>query len=358
MAVGTPERDLFDKIAARTAEKETVAAIYNLHRRLPMYKHDQKALLMTKDRKLGEKMESYLFHRYNLRTELAEDIIEVFNRLGADDSPDSTWNLVIFDETVAGLQPTSHALKTLKSRYSHLNILYLSTVLEVAEPYCRTQMEELPLPEYADENYRIEQINMQLDKVIGVLTPVTKAESLAELYQTIPRIMVKKYNADWALCSVLRLDETPVQGGVVTSDFPGVLEIPTEFPLKGTGYLDEMVTYFKPVHVPDLDKNKAFRRELEKKFSRRFRSAVLIPMQYDGNGIGFIGMFTRRESRLYRLPDLDLLQRLADMSTVAVITHFYREHGNLDIDRIREEIRRSETGLGGEMFPPGLKRKK
>jgi GAF domain-containing protein len=246
--------------------------------------------------------------------------------------------LAILDENAAGLQTTFHALKTLKARYSGLNVLYLSTLLETTHPFRDSEMEILP--EYATETYRSEQIGVHLDKILELLVPITKATSLAEVYEIIPRVMTKTYNADWALCSVLRLDQKPLQTGVAASDFPGVLAIPYEYPLKGTGYLEQMLTYFKPIHIPDLNEDETFRKELEEKFSRRYRSALLFPMQFDGNCIGLLGLFTRSMSRLYTLTDIDLLQRLADISAVAIITHFYRENSDIDMDRIEEEVKR------------------
>jgi GAF domain-containing protein len=302
-----------------------------------MYKDEVKAFLMTKDKNLSETMKSYLFDRYNLATETAEEIIDVFNRLAADDTAESSWDLVILDETVAGLQTTSQALKTLKSRYSHINVLYLSTILETAAPYNESEMKLSP--DYEDEDYRSMQIDNQLDKLIALLTPVTQATSLKDVYETIPKAMINVYPVDWALCAVLRLDEKPLRRGVAASDFPQILSYPCEFPLKGTGYLEEMLFNFKPVHIPDLNEDEAFRRELEEKFSSRYRSALLLPMQYDGNYIGFLGLFTANRTRLYLLPDLDLLQRLADMCTVAIITHLYREHSNVDIDKLLEDVR-------------------
>ncbi|MCX6578577.1 MAG: GAF domain-containing protein [Candidatus Aminicenantes bacterium] len=303
-----------------------------------MYKNDQKALLLTRDQDFAKKMEFYLYQRYNLQTDSVEDILEVSNRLGGDNSLESSYVLVILDENAAGLQTTFHALKTLKARYSELNVLYLSTLLETTPPFRDSEMEILP--EYATENYRAEQIEMHLDKILELLVPITKATSLAEVYEIIPRVMTKIYHADWALCSVLRLDQKPVQIGVVASDFPGVLALPYEYPLNGTGYLDQMLSYFKPIHIPDLNEDETFRRELEEKFSRRYRSALLFPMQFDGNCIGLLGLFTRSMSRLYRLTDIDLLQRLADISAVAIITHFYRENSDIDMDRIEEEVKR------------------
>lgn len=303
-----------------------------------MYKDEQKALFMTKDQQLKEKMGHYLYHRYNLRTEFAEELIEVLNWHAADDSPEHDWDLVILDETAAGLQTTAQALKTLKAKYNDINVLYLSTILEITGPYAQKEMKLLP--EYSDEEYRQVQMDMQVDKILALMMPLTTAASLADVYDTIPKLMVKTYKADWAMCSVLRLDEKPVQRGVAAGDYPEILDIPHEFPLKGTGYLEELIFNFKPVHIPDLDKDEAFRRELEEKFSRRYRSALLLPMQFDGHYIGFIGLFTRKQPRLYTLPDLDTLQRLADISTAVIITHFYKEQGALDMDKIKKKMKK------------------
>ncbi len=304
-----------------------------------MYKNEQKALLLTQDKELAKKMEIYLYQRYNLKTESVEDILEVSNRVGTDNSIDSTYTLAILDEKVAGLQTTSQTLKTLKVNYPDINVLFLSTLLETAPPFRDGEMEIFP--EYSQENYREEQIDMHLDKILELLVPITKATALGELYDLIPRVMAKTYNIDWAFCSVLRLDQKPLTTGVIASDFPGILNLPYEYPLKGNDYIQQMLTYFKPIHIPDLNEDEPFRRELEAKFSRRYRSALLFPMQFDGNCIGMLGLFTRSMNRLYRLPDLDLLQRLADISAVAIITHFYRENSGQDMDPIEEEVKRS-----------------
>jgi hypothetical protein len=237
-----------------------------------MYKNDQKALLLTRDQDLAKKMEVYLYQRYNLHTDTVEDILEVSNRLGDDNSLESSYVLAILDENATGLQTTFHALKTLKARYTDLNVLYLSTLLETTPPFHDSEMEILP--EYALENYRDEQIGMHLDNTLELLLPVTKATSLAEVYDIIPYIMAKIYHADWAISSVLRLDQKPVQSGVVVADYPGVLALPYEYPLKGTGYLEQMLTYLKPIHIPDLNEDETFRRELEEKFSPCSSTAI------------------------------------------------------------------------------------
>lgn len=303
-----------------------------------MYRNEQKALLLTTDQDLGAKLEIYLSQRYNLRTDSVTDLLEVSNRLGADNSVDSSYELLILDENAVGIQTASHALKTLKATYVELNVLYLSSILEITPPYQESEMELLP--EYASENFKEEQNGMHMEKTLELLIPITRAKSLAEIYNLIPRVIMKNYQADWAFCSVLRMEQKPPQAGVVASNFPGVLEIPYEYSLGGNGYIEQMLAYFKPIHIPDLTQDVIFRRELEEKFSRRYRSALLLPMQFDGNCIGLLGVFTRSLNRLYRLPDLDLLQRVADMSAVAIITHFYREFTGVDMDRIEEEVNR------------------
>ncbi|MCP5052798.1 MAG: GAF domain-containing protein [bacterium] len=305
-----------------------------------MYKDDQKAILMMKNPEIQEELEMYLYHRYNLDIEIVDDVLEVFNILGNDEGNDESFELVILDETVSGLYTTSHTLRTLKSRYTHLNVLFLSTLLEITPPYRQSEMELLP--GYKVDSYRAELIDMKLDKQLALHSPITLVTTLAEAYQTVCRTLMQIYDVDWAMCSVLRLDEKPVKRGVVAAEYPLVFTEPREFMLKGTGYLEEMFTHFKPVHIPDLNEDDAFCKEIEKKFSRRYRSALLLPMQYNGNCIGLIGLFTLNYSRLYHLADIDLLQRFADMATVCIIAHFYQEHGDLDINKTREEIAQKE----------------
>lgn len=301
-----------------------------------MYKDEQHAFLVTKDKLLKEKLEPYLLQRYNLRTQWMQDILDIMTVLAADDSPEDYWNIAIIDESTVNLRTISQSLKTLKTKYNDIDILFLSNILEITEPYAETEMEILP--EYANPDYRQDLMDMQMDKILGLMMPITKCADLSEIYDTIPKIMAKIFQADWALCSVLRLDEKPVKRGVATSDYPEILDIPYEFPLEGTGRLEEMLFNFKPIHIPDLAKEETFQKELEEKFSRRYRSAVLLPMQYDGNYIGFIGLFTRTQPRLYSLADLDILQRFADICTVAIIAHFYKEHGNLDMEDIKRRM--------------------
>lgn len=307
-----------------------------------MYKDEQKAILLTKDTTLKETLEPYLYQRYNLRMESTEDILEIFTKLAADDTPEMYWNLAIIDETAAGLQTTAQSLKTLKAKYNDINVVYLSNILEITEPYRKKEM-KIP-PEYADEDYRLDQMDEQMDNVLGLMVPITKCKCLAEVYDAIPKSMVENYGVDWALCSVLRLDEKPLKRGVATSDHPEILDIPYLFPIKGTGYLEEMLFNFKPIHIPDLDKDIPFRDELEAKFFRRYRSSLLLPMQYDGHYIGFLGFFTRTRPRLYNLAELDILQRFADMCTAAIIAHFYKEHGDLDLDDIKRRMEKETLG--------------
>jgi hypothetical protein len=164
-----------------------------------------------------------------------------------------------------------------------------------------------------------------------------KSISLEEVYQKVCKILVEEFQADVAICTILRLDEKPVARGSVVEDFPHA-EAPYEFQLNGTGHLRQLVDYFKPIHIPDLNKEKAFRKELEEKFSDTFASAFLLPMQMLGKCIGFIGLFTREKKRLYNLTDLDICQRIADTATILIITIFSIKHENIKVKRQDEQL--------------------
>ncbi len=302
-----------------------------------MYKDDQKALVMLKDSSQTEKLKHYFFQRYNLHIDTADDILEVFNLLGADDCPDSSYELLILDENVAGLSTTAQSIKTLKSKYPAMSILYLSTILELAP--ANFDLQDISDPLFDDDVHRMERIDLQMDRQIALQTPLTEAGNLADTYQTVSLQPVLEEETDYVFCSVLRLDQNPASTGVLASNYPEILTVPTEYPLKGTGHLTDMMDFYKPVHIPDMEKESAFSAELEEKFARSYRSALLVPMQFSGKAIGCIGFFMRDEPRMYLLPDLDICQRYADMATVAIIAHFYKEHSDLDMDKIEEDVK-------------------
>jgi hypothetical protein len=295
-----------------------------------MYKDGQKALLMANDTDLRNAMETYLHKRYNLETDSVDGLIEVIHRIG-DDCP---YELVILDEAVEGLAAASHALKKIKDECVETNVLFLSDLLEMREPY-NLEKFQLP-PEFEDDDFRERQSDAYIDKRISAQQPVMKSTSLEEVYHKVCRRLVEEFRGDCSICTILRLDEKPVIRGTVVEEFPG-MEMPYEFQLKGTGHLQQLVDYFKPIHIPDLNKEKAFRKELEEKFSGPFGSALLLPMQMLGRCIGFVGVFTREKNRLYNLVDLDICQRLADTATVLIIAIFSIKHENIKIKHPEEQ---------------------
>jgi len=107
--------------------------------------------------------------------------------------------------------------------------------------------------------------------------------------------------------------------------YPDVLTEPYEIRLKGTRQFEELVDYFKPVHIPDLNVDKAFCQELMERFSLPFRSALIVPMAIAGKFLGYFGIFTQKSSRLFRFVDIDQGLRLADFSAAAAVNIFMTE---------------------------------
>jgi hypothetical protein len=56
-------------------------------------------------------------------------------------------------------------------------------------------------------------------------------------------------------------------------------------------------------------------------------------MQLAGKCVGFIGMYMRELPRLFSLPEIDLIQRLADTTAAVLITIFFRDYINVKIDK-------------------------
>lgn len=276
-----------------------------------MYKDGQKALLMMKDSDLRNLVERYLYNRYNLQTDFVDGIIEVLQQVDVD----FPYWLVILDESVEGLAATSHALKKIKEECVQTNVLFLSNFLEIFEPY--NQMDMPLAPEYTDRYFRMEQSEIFAKKRNSLQYEVKDNYSLNDLCNKMCKKIVREFQVDSAFVAILKFQEKPPTGGRVLMGYPQP-GISNDFELKGTGHLQQLVNYFKPIHIPDLSKEKAFQMELEEKFSGPYGSALLLPMQRIGINIGFIGLFTREKERLYSLMDLDLCQRLADSTTVLI----------------------------------------
>lgn len=297
-----------------------------------MYTDDKKALLMINDPDIKNKIGNYLFFRYNLLTESVDGILEVLRQI----SGDSSYELVILDEAVAGLSTASHTLINIKDRDFETNVLYLSTLLEISDPYFGSQLELLP--QYSDTFYRMDQTKMQLQRRLDLHSPVMKAATMEEVYPMVCRQLVEAFNVDGALCVNLRLGREPVTRGIMAGTFPFGNLGKNEFHISHTGYLREMITYYRPVHIPDLNEYPDFRLELEEKFSLQCRSLLLLPMQLAGKCVGFIGMYMLERPRVYNLVEIELSQRLADTAAAVLVSIFFNKHVGVTIDRVEEKV--------------------
>ena len=297
-----------------------------------MYIDGKKALLMIKDPDVKERMKNYLFHRYNLLTESSDDILEVLSRIGSTDS----YELVILDESVAGLPPAGHTVINIKDKTFDTNVLFLSTLHELADPYFSSQLDRLPL--FMDLTYRLDRANVLMRNKLAMHTPVMKAESMEEVYPIVCKLLVETFEADGSLLVNLRLGEEPVTRAIVAGTHPPDNREKQEFHIKATGQLRDLITYFRPVHVPDLDEVPDFRRELEEKLCIRCRSVLLLPTQLAGKCVGFIGMYMRETPRVFNLTDIDLSQRLADMTAAVLIGIFFKKHLKLKLEPVNKNI--------------------
>jgi hypothetical protein len=88
-------------------------------------------------------------------------------------------------------------------------------------------------------------------------------ESVEEVYPIVCKLLVETFQADGSLLVNLRLGEEPVTRAIAAGTHPPDNREKQEFHIKSTGHLRDLITYYRPVHVPDLDEAPEFRRELE-----------------------------------------------------------------------------------------------
>lgn len=296
-----------------------------------MYIDGKKALIMIKDESLKHRLLDYLPRRYNLPTESADDILDVLHRVSGDEK----YELVILDEEVAGLATTSHTMNNIKDRNHETNVLYLSSLKELNDPYWLEQLDWLPL--CTEEDYRIDRTMLYLHSRLAMHAPVMTANTMAEAYPIVCDQLTGTFQADGAFIANLRLGVDPVNKGIVVGTNPPDPGEREEFKIEPSGLLRDLVTYYRPVHFPDIDEYPAFARELEEKLRVRCRSLLLVPTQLAGKCVGFIGMYMKELPRLFSLPEIDLIQRLADTTAAVLITIFFRDYINVKINKKDEE---------------------
>jgi hypothetical protein len=319
-----------------------------------MYFDNTKALLMTNDPASREKTEKYLFNRYNLKIDTAANSLEVLERIT---DTDNLYEMIILDEEIDGLSTASHVLKTIKEQNDQVCVMFRSTLPEITDPDKHGAFSLSP--GYADENFRQDRANHRLDTINSLVYPVIKSHSMENIYKRVCEGLVKIFKVDYTFLAINRTDEKPMKRGNLVWDNPELMkELPYEFDFKaaasagGLSCLETLVEYLKPVYFPDIDANqdKRFLREIKEKFSYNCRSGLLVPLVFDKMCIGFFGMFTQKDSRFYNLVDLDIILKLADFTTVAIIAIFLKQHMNLKIEipKVRESIEFPE--LSGTLF--------
>lgn len=282
-----------------------------------MYDDGKKALLMTKDLNLAEQMKAYLAHRYNLILETSSDPLDVLQRIGSDDD---SYEVAILDEHATGLTTASQLFKTIKDQDISPTVMYLATLREIVDPAYRQELKILP--HYSDEIYRLEQNSMRVGKMLSLFKPLFESKTIKDVCQNSCQSLVETLKADCALCVLPKFDVEPPVRGTVAANYPDLLTEPYEIQLKGDRHFIELADYFKPVHIPDLNIDKAFCRELLERFSAPYRSVLMVPMMIAGKFLGYFGVFSQKSARLFRLVDIDQALRLADFSAAVAVNIF------------------------------------
>ncbi len=279
-----------------------------------MYNDGEKALMLLEDYRWVEKMENYLYFRYNLQMEPASDMLDIFNHVN---NHEESYELVVIDENVNGLPTTSQALRTLKN-HGVPNVMYLSTLHEISNPVYRTEMELLP--KYMNHTFRYEQSNIKNENAFKMMEPIFSSRTYGDLYSNCCRTLTEVFNLDFALCVILRSDNRPVIRGILAATYPQLPGYsPVEIEMKENRYLRDMIDYSKPIHIPDSALEQEFCLDLLQQYALTFRSALVIPMEADGRCVGFLGMFTANRSRLFRITDIDLALGMAGIASAASI---------------------------------------
>ena len=292
-----------------------------------MYIDGKKALIMIKDESLRHRLLNYLPRRYNLLTDSAVDILDVLQQVSSDEK----YELVILDEAIVGLAATSHTLNNIKDLDHETNVLFLSSLKEFDDPHWLEQLDWLPL--CTEEDYRVDRTMLYMRSRLAMHAPVMGANTMAEAYPIVCDQMTDTFKVDGAFIANLRLGVDPVNRGIIVgTDPPDSIER-EEFKIEPSGLLRDLITYYKPVHCPDIHEMPAFASELEEKLQISCRSVLLVPMQLSGRCVGFIGMYMKKLPRLFSLPEIDLVQRLADTTAAVLITIFFRDYINVMIDK-------------------------
>jgi hypothetical protein len=315
-----------------------------------MYYNNTRALLMTNDSEFQENMQNYLFNRYNLIIDTAADSLEVLERFGSTGEP---YEMIILDEDIDGLPTASHVFKSIKKQDEQTCVMFRSTLKELTEPYSRTEI-ALP-PQYADRDFRLGEALRRIDTLNTLIYPIINSKNMEEVYQNVCEGLAKVFKVDYAVVAITRSDQKPIKQANLVWNIPGrIKELPLEFNIEGSAYLENLVKYYKPIYIPNIDvgeKHKnPFLQDIKERFSYSFRSALLAPLVFNSATIGLFGLFTEKEGRFYNLVDLDTLLKVADFGAIAIIAAFLKEHKEMEIKipKLRDALQFPE--LSGTLF--------
>lgn len=272
---------------------------------------------MTSDSGLTKKMEEYLFQRYNLRLESSADVLDVLGRVV---NYDNSYELAILDETLTGLPTTFHVLKTIKDQNVVPNVLYLSSLHEITDSELKNKIDMSAL----NFNHMLggDPSETESKRLFSIFSLIMKSPTIRDICQQTCQSLVESINVDHAVCVLPRFEDSPIVRGIVASTYPDLLDEPYEISLRGSRYFDELIDYFKPIHIPDLYEDKEFCQELMDKFSAIFRSALIVPMTISGKCLGYFGVFTQNSIRVFNLTDIDHCTRLADFAAATSLNLF------------------------------------
>lgn len=285
-----------------------------------MFMTGDRAIVMMQDTELRSKVEPYLQARYNLETENANGILDVLQRIGTSDK---SYEVIILDEDVEGLAAASHAFRTIREQQVDTSVVYLSNILEIVHPQWGGRLNKPQV--FEDDDFREDMVNVRIGNILALTGPLLGAKNLGDVYMNFCMTLKEVFNADNVVCSILRMDENPVFRATVMCDL--YQDNGDSIRFEGDGKISDLIQYYKPVHIPDLELDKPFQRELEVKFHHRYRSVLMIPLLIGGKCIGFFSLFTRNRKRMYRFDDIELCIRVGELASGVIIYTFAKEQG-------------------------------
>jgi hypothetical protein len=308
-----------------------------------MYYYGNKALVMTDDPGFRLDIEDFLETQYNLEVDMVENSLEVLGRFA---DIDHKYQLIILDEKVDGLSTASHVFRTIKENDDQICVLYRSAIKEIAGPFKergpaiggkRRSVFDDGIGDaslFLDNlDSRLDLASRRVDRINSLIYPVIRATDMEGIYESACAGLNKMFDVDYSLIAIMRLELKPVKLGNMVWDCPRYKETPMEFDIQGSDKLEKLVNYFNPLHIPDMENEPSFGEDLERVFGLKARSAYMVPMVFDGSCLGFIGMFTRKEPRIYSLVEQDIIHKLSDFTTISVVGVYAQTHLNIKIPK-------------------------